>query len=53
MESLTKEDRRGIGSVFAGGLILVFAANTPAKSGVLALFGAVAFLIGLLLIRFQ
>jgi len=48
---LTKSDRKGIGSVVAGGVILVLAANTPAESAVLTLFGAVAFLIGLLFIR--
>jgi len=53
MEGLTERDRRGFASVLAGGLIFAFAANTPARTGVLTLFGVVSFFIGLLLIRFQ
>lgn len=50
---LTERDRRGFASVLAGGLILVFAANTTARGMLLVLLGGVVFFRGLLWIRFQ
>lgn len=53
MDGLTEQDRRGLVTTLAGGMLLALAVWAPTSRMVLGLCGAVVFQLGLLRIRFQ